>query len=280
MKSVCGAIFATTVLIPAVAAFTFTSAGPGINVSVDAETGAYHVAARGGATFGGLDYRLATNGTLLSVANGTLLMQPGGAVASNGTDSLGAFERISLSWEAASAPGACIWVTSFQVYPAQGAVLFRQQFPAGLRNTAAAAGRGGVDAGGLIATFPALRWQAPATTHLGAAPGATPSPVEAGAGFGFVTWNGLMAGDSIKTGSWPTAQGETFGAADGGPLLLFSDGGGNRPPPAGGHASAKIGLLGCSSSPQVGAGTPAAASARSLAQGTAAAAWRGMLATR
>ena len=175
-----------------------------VTVDIDPVTARYNVSTPAGVKLHGLEYTLTLNGKNYTSApsGGLVLVGPGKPF--QGTDNLGPFKAMEFQWHVSTLSGenddGVVYVTSFRVY--EDAVVFRQEFPLG--------GEGMKNKRGFVAEFPALEWS-------------SSNPPA-----GFVTWNGGMSGDGIKTGRWPSTTGD-FGARDGGPVAIFS---GTPAPPA------------------------------------------------
>ena len=184
---------------------TLRHADGSVTVDIDPVTARYNISTPAGVQLRGLQYTLTLGGKdyTSDQSGGLILAGPGRPF--EGADNIGPFKAMEFHWHmtnvSAEKDDANVYVTSFRVY--EDAVVFRQEFPLG--------GKGMKNAKrGFVAEFPALEWS-------------SSNPPA-----GFVTWNGGMSGDGIKTGRWPSTTGD-FGARDGGPVAIFS---GTPAPPA------------------------------------------------
>jgi hypothetical protein len=162
------------------------SAASLVSLKLDAATGAYSVSTADW-KFDGLDYKMRMNNTTFCSCDGSLILTEHSVTKSS--DGMGSYSATSLHWAMKGTQST--YATTFRLY--DDAIIFQQDFPCALDGASGAS---------FVAEFPAFGWD------------------EKNTAAGYVTWNSIMSGDRLKAGTWPPTDGK-FGAADGGPVVLF-----------------------------------------------------------
>eukprot|EP01045_Picozoa_sp_COSAG04_P021719 COSAG04_NODE_2364_length_4263_cov_4.814601_6_plen_401_part_00 len=116
----------------------------------------------------------------------------------SGTDKLGPYTGLKMTWANASTATEVVWVTSVRAYTGSGRIAFRQEHPAGVTTGRLLTGGAGTEynSNGVSTAWPAL-FPAPAAPPLG-----------------LVSYAGASAGAMVSYGSFPenvTEQGEMSG---------------------------------------------------------------------
>ena len=116
----------------------------------------------------------------------------------SGTDKLGPYTGLKMSWANATTPTDVVWVTSVRAYTGSGRIAFRQEHPAGVTTSRLLTGGAGTEynSNGVSTAWPAL-FPAPPAPSLG-----------------LVSYAGASAGAMVSYGSFPenvTEQGEMSG---------------------------------------------------------------------